>query len=340
MLWTDVVTPLELTATARLSAEERERSRASLSEFLPNRPVADIAVRLTETGSGLVEAAEYRAYDAETAIGAAAGGKRVTLDLPPVGQKVRVSELDQLRIRGALGEAAMRQSIGETAVRVGRAVADRVELLRGQVLATGKATINENQFFAEADFGRSEDLNITVGTGWQNAGDATPLDDLTAAVQKYTDINGEAPGTLLLSRRAMNALIRSDEIRGTAVGGVSTLVTRDYVVSLFEAHGLPTPQVYDRVVRQNGKAVRVLDEELALLLPENVPGESALGSTFWGTTLESTDPKYGIVEQDRPGIVAGAYTDDDPMGVWVKASAIGMPVLANADLTAALTVIK
>lgn len=105
---------------------------------------------------------------------------------------------------------------------------------------------------------------------------------------------------------------------------------------LLAAFGLPQVQLYNRTVRQGGKTVRVVDEKTALLLPAD---GSDLGATFWGTTLESDEPNYGIAEDDRPDIVAGAYKDDDPIGVWVKAAAIGMPVLADANLVAAVKVI-
>ena len=336
-LWTDIVTPLELTTAARMSAEEYERSKGSLSEFLPNTMVDDLVVRLSADSNGLSEAAEFRAYDAETPIGSTPGGKRVTVELPALGQKVRVSEYDQLRQRGNANPEIVKNSIGRAAVRTARSVADRMELMRGQVLATGKATINENQFIGESDFGRDEDMAVTAATPWGNAGSATPMTDLMALVEAYTDKNGEAPGTLVLSKRAHASLMRADEIRGmmttpTAPG----MVSAQFVSDTFAAYGLPQILVYDRRVRVGGQSVRVLDEDKALLLPSE---GSALGATFWGTTLEATDPNYGVAEDDRPGIVVGALKDYDPMGVWVHASAIGMPVLADANLAMAATVL-
>ena len=100
MLWTEVVQPQSLTTVARETLDERERSKNILAQFLPNRVVDDISVSLSATTNGLVEVAEYRAYDAETPIGAMPGGKKISLELPPLGQKIPVSEYDQLRARG------------------------------------------------------------------------------------------------------------------------------------------------------------------------------------------------------------------------------------------------
>ena len=55
--------------------------------------------------------------------------------------------------------------------------------------------------------------------------------------------------------------------------------------------------------------------------------------------LEAVDPAYGIAEEDRPGIVVGAYQEDDPKSTWVRANAIGMPVVGDANYTAAMTVL-
>jgi len=231
----------------------------------------------------------------------------------------------------------VKNSIGRAAVRTARSVADRMELMRGQVLATGKATINENQFIGESDFGRDADMTVTAATAWGTAGSATPMTDLLAWVEAYTDKNGEAPGTLVLSKRAHASLTRADEIRGMMTAPTTPgMVSAQFVSDTFAAYGLPEILVYDRRVRVGGQSVRVLAEDTALLLPSE---GSALGATFWGTTLEATDPNYGVAEDDRPGIVVGALKDYDPMGVWVHASAIGMPVLADANLAMAATVL-
>lgn len=338
-LWTDVVTPLELTTAARMSLEERDRDAGSLSRFLPNTQVDDLVVTLSADRNGLSEAAEFRAYDAETPIGAVPGGKRITVELPPLGQKVRVSEYDQLRQRGNANPAVVKNSIGKVTLRTARGVADRMELLRGQVLATGKATINENQFIAEQDFGRDADMTVTAANPWGTAESANPLEDLLAWVQAYTDKNGEAPGALLMSSKAFHSLMRVESLRKmTTTAHQPLMVPAEFVRATFEAYGLPPIEIYDRKVRVGGQNRRVVDEKVALLLPAGGDA-SDLGVTFWGSTLESTDPNYGIAEDDRPGIVVGALKDYDPMGVWVHAAAIGMPVLADANLAMAATVL-
>lgn len=335
ILWTDVADPQELTELARRAAQDREqRNEFNLGAFLTNENSLSHTVTFEVGENGFVEAAEYRAYDAETPIGGRGeGGRRVTLELPPLGQKRRVSEYEQLRHLGDSGEAAMRNAIGRAAVQRGQAVADRIELERGRVLVSGKAAINENGFVVDSDFGRDEELTVTAGTKWGEAS-ADPVQDILDWQEAYVDKNGESPAYILASTKAIAALAKFDGF--LPKDSVRRRAKFDEINALLESEGLPTLVRYDRRVRVDGQNSRVIPEETLLFLPS---ADAGLGKTFWGTTLESLDPAYGLQLEERPGIVAGAYKTNDPIAAWVKAAAIGMPVLANANLAMAATVL-
>lgn len=335
ILWTDVADPQELTEVARRAAQDREqRNKFNLAQFLPNAHTLSQSVTLEVGDNGFAEAAEYRSYDAETPIGGrGSGGQRVTFELPPLGQKNRVSEYNQLRLLGDGGETAMRTAIGQAAVLRGQAVADRIELERGRVLVSGKAAINENGFIVDSDFGRDEELTVTAGTKWGEDG-ADPVQDILDWTEAYVDRNGEAPAYIVASTKAITALSKyngflpKDSVRRRA--------SFDEINALLEDEELPQIVKYDRRVRVDRVAQRVIPAETLLLLPEP---DAVLGKTYWGTTLESLEAEYSLQVEDRPGIVAGAYKTNDPIAAWVKASAIGMPVLANANLAMAATVL-
>lgn len=341
-LWTDLVEPANLTGYVRASMADYEQRKGTLASFLPNRTVPDIVARFVAGQNGLQPAAEYRSYDAETPIGAGPQGRRVTIDLPALGKKVRVSELDQLRMRNAPEEQQL-TSIENTAASVGRSVSDRIEYARGQVLATGKATINENQFVAEADFDRDPSMTKTASTLWSDDG-ARLLDDIEAWMTSYADLNGDVPGTMAVSRRILSTMARSSEFRSLAKNSTDvSVVSQAFINDTLAAYGLPSVVVYDRKVKTAAGIVPVLPANKVLFLPSPVDVNDAegtdLGATTWGVTLEADEPDYDIAEQDRPGVVVGTYKDDDPLGVWVKAAAIGLPTLANPNLSMVATVI-
>ncbi len=335
-LWTDIIDPATLTGYARASLEDYERSQGTLARWLPNREVADISVRFVQGRHGLVPEASYRAYDAEPKVGGQEPGKRVILELPALSETIPVSEYDQLRNRNASDETIER-SILSTTRRVVRAIADRAERLRGIVINTGVATIPE---LASADnFGRSPSHDVVAPQLWTDP-DADRIGFLEDLVEVYEDSNGAEPGALLMTRRVFNALRAGTQFRTVLVGGGTQPATDEGVRSVISGAGLPPIEIFNRRTFSG----RVLDDSKLFLLPAPVDTDdwqgTELGATFWGQTLTSTDERYGIEDAEQPGIVAGVYRGEKPpLIAEVSGDSINLPVLANADLSLAATVL-
>lgn len=343
-LWTDVIEPAELTGYARQTQEDYEAAKGSLSRFLPNSPTDDIVAKYTVGGGGLTEAAEYRAYDSEVSIGDSTGGERKTLELPPVGRKFRNSEYDQLRARGDVRDEAVKPTILKYAAKAARAISDRVELLRGQAIDTAGVSINENGFIATTSFGRRADFNVTAANLW-GAANADPIADIQLWNKAYIDENGEGAAVLLTSTKVLTAALSSEKVRALFASGaiVPPIVTRADLNAKLATFDLPQIEVFDRRVKVGTATVRTTPEDKAYLLPAatdpNTPDGTDLGATFWGTTLEASEPEYSIASEDRPGIAVGAYKSHDPIGVWVHGAAIALPVLVNPNLSLAAKVL-
>lgn len=346
VLWTDIIDPATLTDYVRAAQEDYEVSRGNLARWLPNRTIADVVVRFLAGNTGLQEEARFRAYDAEIEIGPRPAEKRITLELPAIGQNLPITEYEQLRARGGapnVSDAQALVSIQSTAERVVWAISDRMERLRGTVLATGIATINQSNFQAADNFGRSSSHTVTSPSLWSDT-TFDRLAYLTTLADLYRDDNGEDPGALLMSQRVWNAFRAGDNMQTVLINGANRLPSLQEVNAMVDAEGLPPIELYNRRVRSGGSTVKALPDNVLLMLPEPVdPNDEAgtqLGATFWGRTLASTEPEWGIAEDDMPGIVAGAWRDDKPpMASEVIGDAIGMPVLANADLSIAATVL-
>lgn len=344
-LWTDLITPAELTGYARASLEAYERAKGgSLARWLPNRTTPDIVVRLVVGQEGLVPAAEYRSYDAETPIGDLPGGQRKTVELPPLGRKIRIGEYEQLRARGN-ADAQMIISAERVTDRVVKAVANRLEVARGQAIETAALSISENGFIQTGSWARSGSHTATAAVLWSVSATAKPLDDLLAYRSTYVDSTGEEPGAIAMSSRVIAALQRTAEFRALAasIAGTPSIVSLDAVQQVLQVHNLPPIYPYDRKINVAGTPTKVLSDNKIFLLPAPVDPDDAegtdLGSTVWGQTLESSEPGWDIAEEDRPGIVVGLTKTDDPIAAWVRSAAIGLPVLANADLSFVGTVL-
>jgi hypothetical protein len=341
-LWMDLIDPATLTGYARASLADYEARKGTLARWLPNRTVNDVVVRFVAGQAGLVETAKFRAYDAEPEIGKQAAGKRVTLELPAISQNIPVSEYQQLRTRNA-SDDAMLLSLQRTTDQVVRAVADRIEHLRGVVLNTGKATISQERFNTEDDFARPTGNTVTAQNLW-DTGTVSRLSDLRKWVDVYRDVTGEEPGAIVASSRVITAIGAGSEFQTQLLNGGARPSTDADVNAIISGAGLPPLFRFDRRVNLEGTLTRVLPDNKLLILPAPVDPNDAegtdLGGTFWGQTLTSMDPAWAIQDTDQPGLVAGVYRNEKPpMIAEVISDAIALPVLTNASLSMSATVL-
>lgn len=344
LLHTDLIDPAELTGYVREDLADREENRFTLAQFLPNRIIDDLQYRFMAGGEGLAEAATFRSYDAESPIGGRPDVVRQSGELPPISRKYRLGEYDRLRQRQST-EDAVRRAVLSDARRGVRAIAARLELARGQALLTGKVAITENGLTVEADFGRAGNHTTNAGTSWATVATANVLSDLILWRDRFRASTGEDPGVVLASTTVLRLMQRNAEVINAITGATAarTRVTRGELNALLESEGIPPVREYDVRVRVGGQAVSVLGENTVVMVPAAVGAfdfeSSDLGGTFWGTTAEALDERFGIEEGEEPGIVAGVYSTDDPIALWTKSAAIGLPVLANPDLSLAATVV-
>lgn len=332
-LTTEYATPAELSGFAREALADREVNRPSLARWLPYRTIPDLSFRFQRGSTGLTEAAAFRAFDAETRIGKRPGVTRATGELPPLGEKLRMTEYQQLRQKNMPG--AITDQVYDDARRLTDKIIARLELARADALVNGVVTIAEDDTLAEVDFDRNPAHTVTAATAWTNPA-APILEDLEAWTQVYVDANGVAPGSIVTSRRVMSLLMRSEQLRGQMGNTSAALLTGDQVNAILQGFGLPAITTYDaRLVDPSGTARRVIPDDRFLFLPEPVDpnGESELGATLLGQTLESEEPDYALQPAEQPGIVVGNFKSRDPIGLWTHAAAIGIPIMANPDAT-------
>lgn len=334
-LWTDLIAPAEMTGFVREAYEDAERSKGLLAAFLPNQEVHDIVVKTWTGDSGLVEEAAYRAYDAEPEVISGGKARKIIIELPALGSVKPVSEYSQLRARNASDEV-LRDLVMKEALKSVQGVSDRTERMRGTVMETGKATINQANFQVEDDFGRDPSMTVTTSAVWSGTS-AKILEDLVAWADAYADLNGERPGSMVVSSKVARAMRRHADFRMLSVDGTIRHASLEAVKSVLDSEGLPPITVYDRRTSSGGKKVRVLSEDKVLLLPAPVDPYSgaptALGATWWGQTLAASEADMGIADDEQPGIVASLdRASRTPRTVSVDVDAIALPVLANANL--------
>lgn len=336
MIVDDYIEPAVLTGFVR---EVPYPANLVLNQYLPDRNIGDIEAafdQVTRTN----RAAQFRAWDTETPIGQRDTFQRSKVKLPPLGQKTPIGEYERLtleRIRtGGDNRDGYVQAIYDDAELNTRAVLYRMELARGDVLSDGKFTLTgENGLTIEADFGVPAENLVTAATVWSDHADASPLTDLKAWVEAYLDLNGERPATMLTSTQVLNNLLLSQEIRelfyrGDQLTGGPNLLTMAQLNTVLTAYGLPAIETYDTKVEVDGVNTRVIAQDKLIMLPAE---RASLGFTAWGITAEALELAAGqnpsLAFQDLPGLVGVVLKEGDPVRVWTKVGAVGMPMITN-----------
>lgn len=326
-LWSDLVTPDELTDYARRQQEELY-AQDSLVSLFPAATTDGNKVSYTITEDGLVPTAEFRSYDSEASIaGKEQRGRRITLELPPVSQKNRIGELDVLRSRSNLPDEVQRKSIAGSTSDVVSSVENRMELARGEILETGRLTIEENGLYVDEDLGRDPGLTVSATTPLDDP-DALILDELLEWAQTYAGYGSNSlPEVMVGSLKVRMALQRNEQIL-SAISTVNTpaLASVDQLNAVLSSHGLPVFRTYERKVNVAGTVRRVLSEGKLFFAPA-----VGVGASVWGEAAEAYDPAYSLAPGAEAGIVAAAHKTYDPYGFWVRATGVALPVLMRPN---------
>ncbi|MFF4482897.1 hypothetical protein ACFY1A_38645 [Streptomyces sp. NPDC001520] len=97
-------------------------------------------------------------------------------------------------------------------------------------------------------------------------------------------------------------------------------------------YSLPPITFCKAQVRVDGKPRKVLPEDLWCLIP---PDRGRWAQTQVGVTAEAlvlsrgTNPE--IIREDAPGIIITRGVQDDPVQIYTKGAAVGMPVMHTPD---------
>lgn len=338
-LWTDIITPVEATAVARVRQAELEMEKGRLSRFLPNVFVPSTHVKFKVGAHGLVDNARYRQFNAPPEIGRGEQAADRVVSLAAISREEEIDELTQMEM-AHLPDDQVRKSVEAAIRRSVEATTQTQEATRGQVIHRGIAATTQGNYYLNDDFGRDPALTVTASTLWSNAA-ADALGQLAQWIEVYAaKNNGDEPGLILGSRATFSAFSNLSQFRTVLAGGSSRPPMAGEVQGIVEAAGFPTFELYNRSTSWG----LVLPKEYIYLLPAPVDPfsetPSALGATYWGRTLTATKPGFGIAAGEQPGIVVGAFQEEGvPPLTKVQSDSIGLPVAQDANKVMAIKVL-
>jgi len=315
-------------------------------EILPPHPIQGIRFK-AESMKRRVNAAKFRAYDAPTAM-AQRQAERVVNEgmLPALGQTLAVTEMDQILLDVGAGQDTARyvDLLYSDVERHVESIQTSQELAGGQLLANG--TVNLPGIGLDVNWNVPSANMPTAAVKWDQES-ATPLTDERAWIDYLVDSGAPTPKMVITSRRARSLLAANAEYRGAFYGSYSTGTTPTATLAPNEVdavrarYNLPPIVEYDVQVWNDDVYQRVIPDTKWIMVPDVSASEWA--ETQYGVTREAAQFTSGtnpaLTREEAPGIVVVTKVEDDPVQIYTRGAAVGMPVLYVPDIHISATVL-
>lgn len=218
------------------------------------------------------------------------------------------------------------------------AIRSRLELAAGDVLTDGRFTLEqENGLTLEVDWNVPAENMPVARIPWSDPA-SDPIADELRWIQHLDDIGAPEPELVITSRKAFSYLAANNAYRAAYYGSVypsttpTATLTPQQINVVRGNYSLPPIQFYKAQVRVDGKPRKVLPEDLWILVP---PEREKWAQTMYGVTAEALVLSRGsnpeIIREDAPGLIITRGVQDDPVQIWTKGAAVGMPVMHTPD---------
>ncbi|GAA1919667.1 major capsid protein [Streptantibioticus ferralitis] len=308
--------------------------------IFPTLELNEVKWRVKDSGR-YVNVAKYRAFDASVPFATREAWQTSREGaLPALGQKLIVGEQEQILLEASRGSDQDRliELLYDDVERHVEAIRSRLELAAGDVLADGKfSLVQENGLTLEVDWNVPAANMPVAPVPWSDAA-SDPIADELRWIQHLDDIGAPEPELVITSRKAFSYLAANNAYRAAYYGSVNPSTTPTATLTPQQInvvrgnYNLPPITFYKAQVRVDGKPRKVLPEDLWVLVP---PDREKWAQTMFGVTAEAlvlsrgTNPE--IVREDAPGIIITRGMQDDPVQIWTKGAAVGMPVMHTPD---------
>lgn len=341
MLVYDFAPARQLVGEARGTIEALDASRFTLSRWLPRQTDRTIRYEIQRESGVVNEAATYRGFDVQSAIGRRGGIVRASGRMLPLSRRMVLTEAEQYLLEGITDEQVLQHFADGRATAY--AIAARLELARGQVLSTGQLVIDERGALATVQFGIPAEHRVSPAVAWSDTALADPVTDLASLwLPVYRESNnGRSPGALVVSTRILGFMLRNEAIVDLITQGRGPgYVNRAQLNGVLADFGLPPVYPYDEeVTNDEGVTQRVIADDLLLMLPAPGPeavaagvgGNDRAGETLYGVTLEGRQLANRQVLQanEVPGVVSVMHHTESPIQRYTESVALAFPLLRN-----------
>lgn len=292
-----------------------------LRQFLPQKPISDIDFVYNIITGKYAQAASITGFSASAPLRDTKELQQAYASVAKLQHAFRLDERQILKFNAPRNDQERQQAIDyvyENTDGLIAGVDDLEEFLRAQALYKGILTYDDdaNDVHLNVDFGVPGENKLTATTPWSEVSTASPLDDITAAVNQFKSKNQRRkPVEMHITGATEALLLKNDQIKNQIYGNPTDkrLLTQQDLQNVFVALGLPPYVVNDDVIDLYGNGeVPLLEDSKFVLLGEQ------LGYTMIGPTAENNFQSGKFV---TPKI------EDDPPQESVRVGETAYPAL-------------
>ena len=291
------------------------------------------AYRLCENGN-LPMVAKVHGWDVEAEVADRIPLEKVETEEILIKRKINQTEsLRRLVNRGIPADKVLGY-VFDDATSLADSVAARAELMKMQLLSTGKVKIDENDVKMDVDYGVPS-ANLGIEYVWDD--DANILGNIEDMIDKAAG-KGAQVTNAVTSRAVMSAIKRNKFVQVAIFGtsGRGTMPTTEQVNTLLASQfdGL-TVDVNEARYAVPSKSGRKVSLSQGRFFPNDcfslfAAGDGAAGTGLWGVTPEE-DSQGGAFDSKRENqfVTVTQWSTPDPVAAWTKATGVFFPILAN-----------
>lgn len=308
----------------------REYPKLLGEELFPETKSDSLEFEQIKAGNRVPILASVHAFDTEAEIGSREAEKNA-FELALIKRKLGLTEKEIIALekpRDAAEQKYLMQRVFNDIDVLVQGVRARVELMRMEVLATGKLSLDENGLKATYDYGVPAEHQSEIEL-WDN--DTNPFHDL----ETWCDALDIPPTRALTSKKVLRALMQHPAVISAVYGKDSgRLLSQTEFDAFMQANGFPVIRAYDQKFKKQKadgtyETGRYFPEDRIVLF-----NDDTLGQTVYGPTAEeirlTRDPS---IETGTVGKVFTCVVEEntDPVSTWKKAVATALPSFPAAD---------
>lgn len=276
--------------------------------------------------------ATVHGMNTEAEIGSRPTLDKVTLKKLLIKRKIDLNEKEALYLNQGVADAAeILRFIYNDVDRMAESVVTRAEVMKQELMATGKITVNENNLNFSVDY-KVPSEQTAFSFDW-----TSPDADVLGDMQKIFDLaseHGQVITGMEISKKQLSNILKNKSVQKSIYGtiGEGILVPNDRLKALFQqlfSFSEITVNDVKYGIQKKDSAI-----ESKRFYPDNkvtfyAAPNGSVGAGLWGVPLEESKQSPWTEKSAQQFITVVKYDEPDPPVTWTKAVGLLVPVLPN-----------